>query len=403
MDGNNGSQRTTIKLNIIEHPQKSGGPRAGVVVAVIAVILAVIVGLVLLFGTATKQKTRPTTMQNAIMQNTAMNGYNDPDAPHSQKVPEHTEDPGFIEGEYNAVFTVSSSVEAGQIAVINAENISDPTRIEVNFYPELLYNGEAVRPVFYGEGGTYSALIPIPADSVSATEREKDFRVEINYGLTSHSLEFKVFERSYSVIAANATDEQIAHRLTDVNIAAFRSLLTNTANRTASKRLWVEDKFFSYYADGFKYSGQFWDVWRLSGGIEYRKESLDLKAKGNYNIVAVNSGIVVETGENEYLGKYVCVDHGMGLQTWYLHLSEVYVAEGDNVEAVTMAEYDKSYKVSGWDKAIGRCATKGTGFVENTNIAFSVMYTVNGVPVCPYSQNSGVGLEETGLDIAAYK
>ena len=77
----------------------------------------------------------------------------------------------------------------------------------------------------------------------------------------------------------------------------------------------------------------------------------------------------------------------MGLQSWYFHLGEIGVQIGDAVEY----EYE-----------IGK--TGKTGFREHSDIGLSMMFTVNGVPVCPYSQaDKGKGLEETGLNVVAFK
>ena len=107
--------------------------------------------------------------------------------------------------------------------------------------------------------------------------------------------------------------------------------------------------------------------------------------KNGTEIVAVNDGKVIAVGENEFLGKYIVIDHGLGLQTWYLHLSAVSVEVGADV----------AYK-----QAIGKSGS--TGFIEDSSVGFALLYTVNGVPTCPYAQNSGKGLEETGIKIGAY-
>ena len=108
--------------------------------------------------------------------------------------------------------------------------------------------------------------------------------------------------------------------------------------------------------------------------------------KADRDIVSVNSGKVIAIGENDLLGKFIVVDHGMGLQSWYLHLGEVKVGVGDAVVNKTVI-----------------AKSGNSGFVENSDIGFSMMFTVNGVPVCPYAQSSGQGLEETGLKLAAFK
>ena len=45
----------------------------------------------------------------------------------------------------------------------------------------------------------------------------------------------------------------------------------------------------------------------------------------------LNSGQVIKTGYNDYLGNYVVVSHGCGLATWYAHLSHIDVTQGSYV------------------------------------------------------------------------
>jgi murein DD-endopeptidase MepM/ murein hydrolase activator NlpD len=58
----------------------------------------------------------------------------------------------------------------------------------------------------------------------------------------------------------------------------------------------------------------------------------DLRAKTGTPISAANRGRVVLAKDLFYSGNAVFIDHGMGLYTSYLHLSEIKVAVGDWVE-----------------------------------------------------------------------
>ena len=50
---------------------------------------------------------------------------------------------------------------------------------------------------------------------------------------------------------------------------------------------------------------------------------------GGIGVQALNNGIVTVVGQNDWLGKYVIVDHGLGLYSWYAHLDRVSVDRGD--------------------------------------------------------------------------
>jgi murein DD-endopeptidase MepM/ murein hydrolase activator NlpD len=79
----------------------------------------------------------------------------------------------------------------------------------------------------------------------------------------------------------------------------------------------------------------------------------------------MESGVVSYVGTSDVLGKFVVIDHGYGLKTWYAHLSEISVKAGDNV---TKAQ------------SIGK--TGNTGFTVENRIHIS--FTVGNVAVSPY-------------------
>ena len=58
----------------------------------------------------------------------------------------------------------------------------------------------------------------------------------------------------------------------------------------------------------------------------------DLKAATGTPILAANAGKVLLTGDFFFNGQSVFVDHGMGVLTMYLHLSEISVTEGQLLE-----------------------------------------------------------------------
>ena len=55
---------------------------------------------------------------------------------------------------------------------------------------------------------------------------------------------------------------------------------------------------------------------------------LDMVAPEGTTISSVYYGKVTETGEGDSWGKYVLVEHSDGFETFYCHLSEIYVQEG---------------------------------------------------------------------------
>lgn len=99
--------------------------------------------------------------------------------------------------------------------------------------------------------------------------------------------------------------------------------------RTNKKTLWT-DTFIPPVEEIFVTSP--YGNSRKTGVYSIPHKGVDYRAKIGTEIVAVNRGVVriVKTFRNH--GKTVVVDHGMGVMSFYLHLSKIKVKVGDIVE-----------------------------------------------------------------------
>ncbi len=68
-----------------------------------------------------------------------------------------------------------------------------------------------------------------------------------------------------------------------------------------------------------------------TGAYTLPHKGVDLKAAVGMNVFAMNRGVVKIAKEYRSYGKMVLIDHGLGIQTLYLHLSKMNVKAGDVV------------------------------------------------------------------------
>jgi len=70
----------------------------------------------------------------------------------------------------------------------------------------------------------------------------------------------------------------------------------------------------------------------FNGKVQSMHQGLDFAAPTGTHVSAVNSGTVLLAGPLYFEGNCVVLDHGQGLLTLYLHLSEIKVKQGERIE-----------------------------------------------------------------------
>jgi murein DD-endopeptidase MepM/ murein hydrolase activator NlpD len=69
----------------------------------------------------------------------------------------------------------------------------------------------------------------------------------------------------------------------------------------------------------------------FNGSVQSTHQGLDFRVPSGTQVAAVNRGRVILARPMFFEGNWVAIDHGQGLLTLYLHLSEFSVKEGDEV------------------------------------------------------------------------
>jgi murein DD-endopeptidase MepM/ murein hydrolase activator NlpD len=131
------------------------------------------------------------------------------------------------------------------------------------------------------------------------------------------------------------TTLRVARKFTDPDPATLARIKQEQAvkqevfNRFTAMRLW-EGQFTAPLA---AVTTEPFGVQRTFNGVRQSiHQGLDYRAETGTPLSAMNSGKVILAREFFYEGNFVVLDHGHGLLTLYLHLSEFKVKEGESVK-----------------------------------------------------------------------
>ncbi len=242
-------------------------------------------------------------------------------------------------------------------------------------------------PAGAAETNLYAAMVALPWDYQNGTPITAVAQDEAG-NVTSRNVAVEVKPRRFKTDTIEIKDEFLARKLPELLperagpippedlLAAFltvnrdkRKQAEDTkralAAKTQPRPLWdgafvqpTNTKVFSNFAETrtYRYHGQPVDT-----QIHY---GYDLAAVQHGPVPAANSGTVVFTGPLSIYGNTVVVDHGLGLQTLYAHLSSIDVKEGDQVTK---------------GQELGRSGSSGLALGDHLH--FEVL--INGVSVTP--------------------
>lgn len=142
-------------------------------------------------------------------------------------------------------------------------------------------------------------------------------------------------------------------------LAAENASLANL--RTGAKAFWTKPFIWPLASvtitDSYGYS-------RLTGAYTITHKGTDLRAKEGTSVMVINRGVVRVAKTYRNYGKTIVVDHGLGVMSFYMHLSKIYVTPGELV-------------VRG--QIIGKSGK--TGYAEQPHLHLTIR--INGVSIDP--------------------
>ena len=146
-----------------------------------------------------------------------------------------------------------------------------------------------------------------------------------------------------------------------VDVLAQENYSLNNIKTNPTKSFWKEPFRFPtvtpFVTDPYGFT-------RITGSYSIAHKGTDFRAVKGTPVYAMNRGVVRLAHVFTVYGKTVIIDHGLGLSTLYMHLSKIYVNEGQ------LAEKGQMVGLSG-----------DTGYAEHPHLHLSVK--INSVSIDP--------------------
>lgn len=214
-----------------------------------------------------------------------------------------------------------TSLEAGEFLLVTANNIQDTDEIVCT-----LSNGSTISHKFFEKGEVHYALLPFDKAlsggnytlSISCRETKQDFNLKISE--RDRSASSKVYEPDV------ALNEGMLSDMTN---------LISSIGKSYSEKSFGSDNFINYetsYGDEIYFNLGFGRVRSYTSGLDFEMVGIEFTASVGVDVHVINNGIVCASGEDAVLGKYIVVDHGYGLKSWYCNISEAVCSVGDEVK-----------------------------------------------------------------------
>jgi len=219
------------------------------------------------------------------------------------------------------LLTISTSTPLqGEPIMIRVENVSDVSKIS-----KITFNAKAV-PVFLFKN-TVTGLYGVDLNYKAG-----------NYPLTVLLKDGTKLEQTITVAAREKYEAPlgIPKKLGGNTVASQTKLVDTLAQEnailasltTGKKAFWTGDFAYPlaspFITDTYGYT-------RVTGQYSITHKGIDLRAASGTKVFAINRGVarLVKTFRN--YGKTVVVDHGLGVMSFYMHLSKISVNQGELV------------------------------------------------------------------------
>ncbi|MBQ9777298.1 MAG: M23 family metallopeptidase [Clostridia bacterium] len=206
----------------------------------------------------------------------------------------------------------SNTVQAGGYFLLRCTNVKNPENLEVSTTPAL-----DAAPVIFQDGEAVYVAIAAGLPGLRTLHMTygtiaADFALTVtDNGAQAHAPTTEELGGDWVTLLQSKLPALIAQK--GASNSALGTLIPNGKPiPPTDPRIFAFGDTLTVAGTALAQSPLSFDLYRTSG-----------------NVAALAAGRVLEVGEDLHLGKYVIVDHGRGLYTWYAGLSEQHVVKGE--------------------------------------------------------------------------
>jgi murein DD-endopeptidase MepM/ murein hydrolase activator NlpD len=228
--------------------------------------------------------------------------------------------------------TAAWSVQSQPVRLVNGSpiflRITPPLRLQSltgNWLKhDVFFSGDAKNKVWVGLAGvsleTPAGVYTLQLKGTTIAGKEVSFEKQI----TVHHAVYP----SIAVVVAKKFTEPDTQQVKE--IGQGKAIKEEAFSKVTAEREWSGDFHAPVAA---RISDVFGTQRKFNGKVLSTHQGLDFAVPTGAPISALNAGTVILARALYFEGNCVVVDHGQGLLTLYLHLSEFKVKEGDRVES----------------------------------------------------------------------
>lgn len=249
------------------------------------------------------------------------------DQPQAEPVPSaaQTEEPSLVSDvEPVTVSIAPPSPLPGEPVKVTLRSLESISQVK-----SLTFNGNPL--AVFEEEGRLAALIGLdfhekPGSYPLVLTLDDNQKIESNIEVRKRELisaDFDIPEQ----LGGNTS--QAEHELTST-LSKDSAILNSVTTQVSPEKLWSGQ--FRFPLKGSPVVTDVYGYSRKTGSVSLSHLGTDFRAAEGTPVYAINSGRVAYTGTLRNFGETVIIDHGLGLMTLYMHLSEIKTQKNKSVE-----------------------------------------------------------------------